>query len=163
MRAPWYAPRMASTSAAVPERGATPYLCVKGAADALRFYVEAFGAVETMRLVDPNDGRVGHAEIRIGDAVVMLADEYPEMRILSPATLGGSPVTIHLYVPDVDAFVARAVVAGATLARPVADQFYGDRAGRITDPFGHVWHLATRKETLSDAEVHRRFDALYGK
>jgi PhnB protein len=145
------------------QHGATPYLCLKGAAAGLDFYTKAFGAVETMRLVDPTDGRVGHAEIRIGDAVLMLADEYPEMGVVSPQTLGGSPVTIHLYVPDIDALVARAVAAGATLLRPVADQFYGDRAGRLSDPFGHVWHLASRKEDVSATEMRRRFDALYAK
>jgi len=144
------------------QHGATPYLCCKDAAAALDFYAKAFGAVEMMRLMEP-DGRLGHAEIRIGDAVLMLADEYPEMGIVSPRTLGGSPVTIHLYVADVDALVARAVAAGATLVRPVADQFYGDRAGRISDPFGHVWHLASRKEDVPAAEMQRRLDALSGR
>lgn len=142
---------------AIPEgyAQATPYLSVRGAADALAFYVRAFGAVETMRLAEPG-GRIGHAEITIGEARIMLSDEYPEQGVKSPATLGGTPVAIHLYVPDVDAFVARAVDAGAKLVRPVADQFYGDRSGSILDPFGHHWFVATHKEDLSAEEMERR-------
>ncbi len=149
---------------AIPEgfHGATPYLCVKGAAKAIEFYERAFGATEVMRLENPKDGRVGHAEIKIGEAVIMLADEYPEMNILSPQTLGGSAVTIHLYVEDVDALFQRAAGAGATVTRPVADQFYGDRAGRLTDPFGHVWAFATHKEDVSADEMRKRYAAAYG-
>jgi len=150
-----------TTVTAIPERGATPYLCVKDAAAAIRFYVEAFGAVETMRLTEPTSGRIGHAELRIDDARVMLAEEYPEMNVLSPMTLGGSPVTLHLYVTDVDTFIARAVAAGARLVRPVQDQFYGDRAGRVVDPFGHAWVFATHREDVAPAELERRFTALY--
>jgi PhnB protein len=133
----------------------TPYLIVSGAAKALDFYARAFGAVERDRMQDPT-GKVRHAEITIGQACVMLADEHPEIGALSPATVGGSPVNLHLYVEDVDAFVARAVAAGATLTRPVADQFYGDRVGGITDPFGHRWSIATHKEDLNPEEIRRR-------
>jgi PhnB protein len=148
---------MANTVKAIPEgsEGATPYLSIKGAADAIEFYKKAFGAIETMRIAGP-DGRIGHAEIKIGKASIMLADEYPEMGFLSPATLGGSPVAIHIYVEDVDALAAQAEAAGAKVSRPVADQFYGDRSGGFEDPFGHKWHFATRKENLSDEEMQRR-------
>ena len=138
---------------------AIPYLCCKDAARALDFYAAAFGATETMRLAEPS-GRIGHAELTIGDALVMLSDEYPEMDIRSPQTLGGSPVMIHLYVPDVDAFVARAAAAGAIIERAVADQFYGDRSGQLRDPFGHRWSVATRKEELSAEEITRRYQTL---
>lgn len=137
----------------------TPYLCVAGAADAIAFYVRAFGAVETMRLAEP-DGRIGHAEITIGGAPLMLSDEYPEEGVQSPRTIGGTPVAIHVYVPDVDALAERAAAAGATIVRPVADQFYGDRSTTLLDPFGHRWFFATRKEEVSNEEMQRRYDAL---
>jgi len=148
---------MANTVKAIPEgfEGATPYLSIKGAADAIEFYKKAFGATETMRMAGP-DGRIGHAEIKIGKANIMLADEHPEIGFLSPRTLGGSPVTIHIYVEDVDALAARAEAAGAKLKRPVADQFYGDRTGQFEDPFGHVWHFATHKEDVSREEMQKR-------
>jgi PhnB protein len=133
----------------------TPYLIVSGAAKALDFYARAFGAVERERMQDPA-GKVRHAEISIGDARVMLADEHPEIGALSPKTVGGSPVNLLLYVEDVDVVVEKAVAAGATLTRPVADQFYGDRVGGITDPFGHRWSIATHKEDLTSEELHRR-------
>jgi PhnB protein len=133
----------------------TPYLIVSGGAKALEFYGRAFGAIERERMQDPS-GKIRHAEIRIGDSCVMLADEHPEIGALGPATIGGSPVSIHLYVEDVDAVVSRAVAAGARLTRPVADQFYGDRVGGITDPFGHRWFIATHKEDLTNDEIHRR-------
>ena len=133
----------------------TPYLIVSGGAKALEFYGRAFGAIERERMQDPS-GKIRHAEIRIGDSCVMLADEHPEIGALGPATIGGSPVSIHLYVEDVDAVVSRAVAAGARLTRPVADQFYGDRVGGITDPFGHRWFIATHKEDLTPDEIHRR-------
>ena len=136
-------------------RGVTPYLCIKGAARALEFYQRAFGAKETMRMAQP-DGRIGHAGIRIGDAVVMLADEFPEMGFQSPQTLGGSPVNLMVYVQDVDAFVKQAEAAGATVQRPPADQFYGDRMATLTDPFGHSWSFATHIEDVSEAEMQRR-------
>lgn len=148
---------MARSKSPIPEgrEGATPYLCCKGAAEAIEFYKKAFGAIEEMRMMQP-DGRVGHAEVRIGRAAVMLADEYPEMGFRSPKTLGGSPVAMQLYVEDVDAFVGRAVEAGATLTRPVKDQFYGDRSGTLEDPFGHVWHVSSRIEDLTPEDLRKR-------
>src|SRR5688572_23297811 len=134
---------------------ATPYLCIKDAARAIDFYAKAFGATEMMRMMQP-DGRVGHAEIRIGRAPVMLADEFPEMDFRSPKTLGGTPVNILVYVENVDALVARAHAAGATIQRPVADQFYGDRVGVLLDPFGHSWSFATHIEDVSPEEMQRR-------
>jgi PhnB protein len=142
---------------AIPEghHAVTPYLCIKGAASALEFYKQAFDATELMRLVQP-DGRIGHSEIRIGDSVIMLSDEFPEIGARSPQTTGGSPVTIHLYVEDVDAVFNQAVAAGAKAKRPVADQFYGDRMGGVEDPFGYTWWIATHKEDLSSEEIQRR-------
>jgi PhnB protein len=134
---------------------ATPYLIVKGAARAIDFYKQAFGATELMRFPGPG-GSIGHAEIRIGDSPIMLADEMPQMGYRSPAALGGSPVSVMLYVPDVDKVVDRAVKAGAKLEKPVADQFYGDRNGTIHDPFGHVWTVSTHKEDVSPEEMQRR-------
>ena len=133
----------------------TPYLIVNAGAKALEFYARAFGAIERLR-IDGTGGKIGHAEITIGDSYVMLADEHPEVDALSPQTVGGTPVSLHLYVEDVDAVVARAVAAGATLTRPVADQFYGDRVGGIVDPFGHRWFIATHKEDLTSDELRRR-------
>jgi PhnB protein len=133
----------------------TPYLILSGAGDAIAFYKRALGAEEVMRLADPG-GKVHHAEISIGDSRIMLADEHPEIQALSPKTVGGSPVSIHLYVEDVDRAVERAVAAGATLVRPVADQFYGDRVGGIEDPFGYRWFIATHKEDLTIDEIRRR-------
>ena len=141
---------------------ATPYLCVKGAAAALEFYKKAFGAVETLRLDQP-DGRIGHAEIKIGEAPIFLADEFPEIGVLSPDTLGGTPVSIHLYVDDIDALAADAVREGAKVLTPVEDKFYGDRAGKFQDPFGHVWMMATHKEDVSTEEMQERNKALYGE
>ena len=154
---------MAATVKPIPAgyEQAIPYLSVKGAAGAIEFYQRAFGASETLRLAMP-DGRVGHAEIRIGPAVLMLADEFPEMGFRSPRTLGGSPVTIHLYVEDVDALAARAAAAGATVRRPVEDQFYGDRTVKLEDPFGHIWAFATHTEDVSPEELRRRHAALHG-
>jgi PhnB protein len=140
---------------------ATPYLSIRDAARALDFYRDAFGATERSRLMQP-DGRVGHAEIMIGEAQIMLADEFPEMGFKGPLAFGGTPVTMHLYVADVDAFTARAVAAGATLERPVADQFYGDRSGTIVDPFGHRWMIATHKEDVSEEEMQRRASKMFG-
>jgi PhnB protein len=134
---------------------ATPYLIVTGAAKAIEFYKSAFGADEIMRMPQP-DGRIGHAEIKIGDSTIMLADEFPEMGARSPQSLGGSPVSILLYVENVDTVFARAVAAGAKVQRPLADQFYGDRTGGVTDPFGHVWYIATHKEDVSEEEMKKR-------
>jgi PhnB protein len=133
----------------------TPYLIVDGGTKALAFYAHVFGAVERMR-IDGAGGKIGHAEFTIGDSFVMLADEHPEVDALCPTTVGGTPVTLHVYVDDVDAVVAKAVAAGARLTRPVADQFYGDRVGGITDPFGHRWSVATHKEDLTNEELQRR-------
>jgi len=137
----------------------TPYLCVNDAARAIEFYGKVFDATLMMRLADAG-GRVGHAELQVGDSVIMLADEHPEYGVRSPQSFGGSPVSLHLYVDDADAVVDRAVAAGATLLQPVADQFYGDRSGRVQDPFGHVWHIGTHKEDVSPAEVERRYAAM---
>ena len=133
----------------------SPYLIVDGAARALEFYARAFGAVELMRHGAPG-GKIGHAEIRIGDTVVMLADEHPDHDAYAPKKFGGSPVMLHLYVEDVDAVVQRAVAAGAKLTRPVADQFYGDRNGGVEDPFGHSWHVSTHIEDVPPDELDRR-------
>ena len=138
---------------------ATPYLCFKNAARAIDFYKKAFAATETWRLMQP-DGRIGHAEIRIGNSPIMLSDEFPEYGTVSAETLGGSPVRLRLYVEDVDAFARQAVAAGAKVLRPVADQFYGDRSGQFADPFGYTWNISTRKEMLSMAEIQKRFDDL---
>lgn len=135
--------------------GATPYLAIQGAADAIEFYKRAFGATETMRIQEPG-GRIGHAELKIGKANIMLSDEYPEMGVRGPHTLGGSAVTIHLYVEDVDALAAKAIAAGAQVLRPVADQFYGDRGGKFEDPYGHLWYFATHTEDVSPEEMQRR-------
>jgi PhnB protein len=148
---------MASSSQAVPEgyHSVTPYLAVDDGARAIAFYKAAFGATEVMRMPGPG-GKVGHAEIRIGDSRIMLADEHPDMGFRSPKTYGGSPVGLHLYVEDVDAVAKQARAAGAKELRAVKDQFYGDRTGSFEDPFGHVWHIATRKENVSEGELKRR-------
>jgi PhnB protein len=147
----------------IPEeyRGATPYLSVKDAARAIEFYKKAFGAREVMRMPQP-DGKIGHAEVRIGDAPIMLADEFPEMNFRSPQSLGGTPVNIVVYVNDVDALVGQAVGAGAKLSKPVADQFYGDRVGVLEDPFGHSWSFATHIEDVTPEEMNKRAAAQHG-
>jgi PhnB protein len=144
----------------IPEgyRTATPYLIVKGAADAIEFYKRAFGATEMLRMADPQGG-VGHAEIKIGDSVIMLADEHPAMGYRGPRALGGSSVSILLYLEGVDSVFERAVKAGAKALRPVANQFYGDRSGTLEDPFGHVWTIATHVEDVPPAELQRRAEA----
>ena len=153
---------MTSKTKAIPEgfHSVTPYLCVKDAARALEFYKKAFGATELMRMADPS-GRIGHAEIKIGDSIIMLADEFPEMGFRSPQSLGGSPVVIHLYVEDVDATVDQAVAAGAKLTREVKDQFYGDRSGGVEDVFGHVWYVSTHKEDVAPEEIRQRAAAAF--
>ncbi len=140
---------------------ATPYLIVKDAPRAIDFYKRAFGATELMRMPGPG-GKIGHAEIKIGDSPIMLADEVPGMGFRSPESLGGSPISILLYVEDVDAVFSEAVAAGAKVQRPVADQFYGDRTGGVTDPFGHVWYIATHKEDVSSEEMKKRAAAAVG-
>jgi PhnB protein len=133
----------------------TPYLSIRGAAESIEFYKKAFGAKEIMRMPGPG-GSIGHAEVRIGDSRIMLADEFAAMDFLSPKARGGTTVTIHVYMKDVDVAVARASAAGAKVVRPVQDQFYGDRTGSIEDPFGHIWHIATHKEDVSMPELKRR-------
>ncbi|HEY3101986.1 MAG TPA: VOC family protein [Pyrinomonadaceae bacterium] len=139
----------------------TPYLIVRGGAAAIEFYNKAFGAVELFRFPTP-DGKIGHAEIKIGDSPIMLADEYPPMGYNSPQTVGGSPVSLMIYVEDVDTVFNRAVEAGATVKEIVADKFYGDRNGTVVDPFGHIWHIATHKEDLSMEEMEQRAKSAHG-
>jgi PhnB protein len=133
----------------------TPYLVIKGAAEAIEYYKKVFGATEVMRMPDPS-GRIGHAELKIGNSHIMLADEFPEMNYRAPVSDGSSPVSILLYVEDVDSIVERAVAAGAKILKPVQDQFYGDRSGFIQDPFGHLWGVATHKEDVSPQEMEER-------
>lgn len=135
----------------------TPYLIIKGAAQAIDYYKNVFGATELFRMDGP-DGKVGHAELQIGDSHIMLADENPSMGTghASAATIGGSPVSLYLYLPDVDAVVDRAVAEGAKILKPVQDQFYGDRSGFIQDPFGHLWGVATHVEDVSPEEMEER-------
>jgi PhnB protein len=140
----------------------TPYLIVNGAAQALEFYKKAYGATEMMRFPGPG-GKIMHAEIKIGDSPIMLADEAPEMGARSPKTIGGTPVSLLLYVEDVDAWASKAVAAGAKVQRPVQDQFYGDRTGTFEDPFGHVWSIATHKEDVSLEEMQKRAASAFQK
>jgi PhnB protein len=135
----------------------TPYIAVKGAANAIAFYKKVFGAKEEFRLED-QDKRIGHAELSIGDGRLMLSDEYPDFGALAPPSIGGTPVKLHLYVADVDATMKKAQSAGATVLRAAHDQFHGDRSGMIVDPFGHQWFLATRKENVSPREMQKRFE-----
>jgi PhnB protein len=137
----------------------TPYLIVKGAARAIDYYKDVFRATELMRFPGPG-GKIGHAEIKIGDSRIMLADEHPEMGAQGPQSFGGSPVGILLYVEDVDATFHRAVAGGAKALKPLQDQFYGDRSGTVTDPFGHIWTIATHKEDVSPEEMKRRSEAM---
>ncbi len=139
----------------------TPHLICAGAADAIAFYKKAFGAVEDGRMPTP-EGKIMHAQIRIGDSTVMLVDEMPQWGALGPNALKGSPVTIHLYVPDADAVAARAVKAGATLKMPVADMFWGDRYGQVTDPWGHNWSIATHVRDLTSKEIGEAAKAACG-
>jgi PhnB protein len=138
----------------------TPYITISGATDALAFYKKAFGAEEVMCMKGP-DGKVMHAEIRIGGSVIMLHDENPEWKALSPKTIGGSGSSIMLYVPNVDAVMKAAEQAGATVTMPAADQFYGDRCGNVTDPFGHKWAIATHIEDVAPDEIERRAKAMF--
>jgi PhnB protein len=138
---------------------ATAYLIIKEAANAIEFYKKAFGATEIMRMGEPN-GKIMHAEIKIGDSPIMLADEFPEMGIRSPLSHGGTSVIIHLYVEDVDTIFSQALAVGAKVFRPIKDQFYGDRSGSLTDPFGHIWNIATHKEDVSAEEMHKRFESI---
>jgi PhnB protein len=133
----------------------TPYLIVDGASAAIDFYTSVLGATERMRMGAP-EGRVGHAELDLGDSVIMLADESPEMDARSPGTIGGSPVSLHVYVEDSDATFERALEAGAKSLQPVQDKFYGDRSGTFEDPFGHRWHVATHVEDVPEEEMESR-------
>jgi PhnB protein len=146
---------------AVPEgyHSLTPYLSANDAARAIEFYKEAFGAQEVMRMDSP-DGKVGHAELKVGDSIFMLGDDCPEATQRSPQSLGGTSIGLMLYVEDVDAVVGRAVSAGAELVRPVENQFYGDRTGGVKDPFGHFWYVATHFEDVAPEEMQRRVAAL---
>jgi len=147
---------------AIPEgySTATPYLIVKGAADALDFYKRAFNATELFRMADPS-GKVMHAEMRIGNSIIMLADEHPEMGYRGPSSVGGFTVSIMLYVENVDEVFDRAVKAGAKAQRPVQNQFYGDRSGTLEDPFGHVWTISTHVEDVPPDELKRRAEAMF--
>jgi PhnB protein len=137
----------------------TPYLIVKGAARALEFYKKGLGAEERVRMPGP-DGKIMHAEIQIGDSMVMLADEFPQMGAVSPQTIGGTPVGICLYVKDVDSLFKQAIAAGGKEERPVMNQFYGDRSGTLIDPFGHKWTIATHVEDVTGEEMQRRMAAM---
>jgi PhnB protein len=141
----------------IPEgyRSVTPYLFVKGAAKAIEFYKNVFGASERMRMPTP-DGKILHAELKIGDSIIMLTDENAQMGATSPQTLGGTSISIHVYVENVDSVAQRAVESGAKLVRPVKDQFYGDRTGTLIDPFGHMWSVATHIEDVSSEEMQKR-------
>jgi PhnB protein len=153
---------MSATVKPIPDghQGAIPYLTVRNARQAIAFYNAAFGATEVLCI--EHGGKVGHAELEIGEARIMLCDEFPHHDALSPQTIGGTPVMIHLYVEDVDAFTARAIGAGIKVVRPVMDQFYGERGGKFEDPSGHRWWIATHKEDISPEELKNRAAALFG-
>lgn len=141
---------------------ATPYLVIDGAARAIEYYAKAFGATEVMRMNLPG-GKVGHAEIQIGDSRIMLSDESEEWGTRGPASIGGTPVSIMLYVADSDAVFAQAISAGGKELMPVQDQFYGDRSGTLVDPFGHKWHISTNKERVPPEELKKRLEAMFTK
>jgi len=147
------------TVKAIPDgyHSVTPYLIISGAAAAIDYYKQAFGATELVRMPAPG-GKIGHAEIKIGDSPIMLADESPEIGYKSPQTLGGSPGSLMIYVPEVDKVFDQAIAAGGKVQRPVKDQFYGDRMGTLEDPFGHVWHVATHTEDVSPEEMKKRME-----
>ncbi len=147
---------MSAKSESTKPQSVVPYIGVKGAAQAIEFYKKAFGAKETLARITDGEGRVGHAELEIGGSELYLADEHPEVGLLGPQSLGGSHVMFMLRVDDVDAMIARAMAAGAKLTRPVADQFYGDRTGEVSDPFGYRWTLSTHVEDVSEEEMQRR-------
>ena len=134
----------------------TPYLILRNAAEAVGYYLKVFGAVEVYRMTGPDGKAIMHGEIRIGDSMIFFADEFPDWGIKSPLTLGGSPVALHLSVPNVDEVFDRAVAAGATVIMPVQNQFWGDRYGKLVDPNGHVWGIATEVESLTAEEINRR-------
>ena len=140
-------------------RSVTPYMVAEGAAAAIEWYIKVYGARELMRLSAP-EGKVGHAEIEIGDCRIMIADEAPEHDARGPKAFGGSPIAMHLYVADVDTVLARAAAEGGVLTRPATDMFYGDRSGTVRDPFGHIWHVATHIEDVALDEIERRVAAM---
>ena len=140
----------------------TPYLCVDGAAAAIDFMVEVFDATERMRIAAPG-GLIGHAEVAIGDSIIMVSDEYPEMGVIGPKKIGGTAVTVMVYVEDADATFAKAVAAGATAERPVETHFYGDRGGQFIDPFGHRWNVSTHVEDVAPDELARRSAEMFGE
>ncbi len=148
---------------AVPEgyHTLTPHLVVKGAVDAIAFYKKAFGAEEIRRMMGPDGKSIMHAELKIGDSRLFLVDEFPQMKCLGPQSIGGTPVTIHVYVEDVDVAFKKAVDAGAQVTMPVADMFWGDRYGVLTDPFGHAWSIATHKEDLTPEEIGKRAEGAF--
>lgn len=152
---------MSSKVSFVPDgyHSVTPYLILSDASGAIDFYKRAFGATETMRLPGPG-GKIGHAEIKIGDSPIMLADEHPEMGARSPQSIGGSPVSIMLYVEDVDSLAEQAAAAGAKIVRPLENKFYGDRSGSFEDPYGYQWHLSTHVEDVSMEEMQNRMAAM---
>jgi PhnB protein len=147
---------------AIPDgyEGITPYLICRNAESAIEFYKSAFGAEELSRIGDP--GKVGHAEMKIGRAIFMLADEFPDLGVVSPQTLGGTPISLYIYVEDVDGFTEKAIGEGLKVLKPVSDQFYGDRSGHFEDPFGHHWGFATHKEDLTPEELNERAKAAHG-
>jgi PhnB protein len=140
----------------------TPYLVVSDANAAIAFYSDVLGAIERLRFAEPS-GKIGHAELQLGDSVLMIADEYPDMGVLGPAKIGGTPVSLMFYVGDVDATLAAAVAKGATVLREAADQFYGDRTATLLDPFGHRWTLAAHKTDVSKADMQQRWKQMIGE
>jgi PhnB protein len=149
-----------SSVKAIPDgyQSVTPYLFVRGASSAIDFYKTVFGAKETMRMQGP-DGRIVHAEVKIGDSIVMVADENPANGVMSPQTIGGYSVGLHIYVENVDAVIQKAVESGAKPLRPIKNQFYGDRSGTLLDPFGHMWSVSTHVEDVSPEEMRKRMQA----
>lgn len=135
----------------------TPYLVIDGASAAMEYYKKAFGAVELFRM--EHEGKIGHAEMKIGDSPFMLSDEMPQYK--GPKSLGGTPVSLMIYVDDVDTIYSQAIAAGGTEVKPLQDQFYGDRSGTLTDPFGHIWTVATHKEDVTPEEIEKRIAALH--
>jgi len=154
---------MATNVKPIPEgyHSVTPYLIIKGAAEAIEYYKKSFGATELFRMPTP-DGKIGHAELKIGDSPIMLADEHPDFGHVGPQTLGGTPVGIMIYVDDVDTIYKRAISGGGQEVKPLQDQFYGDRSGTLKDPFGHMWTVATHVEDVAPEEMEKRMAAAHG-
>ncbi len=154
---------MATNVKPIPEgyHSVTPYLIIKGAAEAIEYYKKSFGATELFRMPAP-DGKIGHAEIKIGDSPIMLSDEHPDLGHVGPQTLGGTPVGIMIYVDDVDTMFKKAISGGGQEIKPLQDQFYGDRSGTLKDPFGHLWTVATHVEDVAPEEMEKRMAATHG-